>query len=62
MIKPLLFGLGLSLLAANTFAVTATVPAPALQTTPVSLAAVAKDAMLVATIDEDRAMAELLKG
>jgi hypothetical protein len=62
MIKPLLFGLGLSLLAANTFAVDAAVPAHSLQTTPLSLAAVANDAMLVATINEDRAMAELLKG
>jgi hypothetical protein len=62
MIKPLLFGLGLLLLDANTFAVAATVPADTLQTMPVSFAAAAKDAVLVATIDEDRAMAELLKG
>ena len=62
MIKPLLFSLGLSLLAANTVAVAATVPAHTLQTTPVSLATVAKYATVVATIDEDRAMAELLKG
>jgi hypothetical protein len=62
MIKPVLFGLGLSLLAANTFAVAGTVPAHSLQTLPVSFAAAATDAVLVATIDEDRAMAELLKG
>lgn len=62
MIKPLLFGLGLSLLAANTVAVAATTPAHTLRTTPVSLTAVAKHATVVATIDEDRAMAELLKG
>ena len=62
MIKPLLFTLGLALLAGNAFAVTAQAPACTVQSTPTALNATARDAMTLATIDEDRAMAELLKG
>lgn len=62
MIKPMLFTLGLALLAGNAFAVTADLPAKSAQTTPVALNVIARDALILATIDEDRAMAELLKG
>jgi Cu/Ag efflux protein CusF len=62
MIKPLLFTFAVALLAGNAFVTTAAAPGDTIQTTPSSFEAAAHKATTVATIDEDRAMAELLKG
>jgi len=62
MIKPLLFTLGLALLGANAFAATPPTPANAVQPQSATLVAIGKHATVVSNIDEDRVMAERLKG
>lgn len=62
MIKPLLLTFGLALLAANAAASTSVAPGAATQPQPAMLTSLANDAATVATIDEDRVMAELLMG
>ena len=62
MIKPLLFTLGLALLGANAFAATSAVPANTVQPQSATLTAMSKHATVVSNIDEDRVMAERLKG
>jgi hypothetical protein len=62
MIKPLLFTFGLALLGANALAAAPGAPANAIQTQAATLTAIDTHAILVSNIDEDRVMAERLKG
>jgi hypothetical protein len=62
MIKPMLFTLGLALLGANAFAATSAAPANTVQPQSATLTAMSKHATVVSNIDEDRVMAERLKG
>jgi hypothetical protein len=62
MIKPLFFTLGLALLGANAFAATPAAPANTAQPQSATLTAMSKHATVVSNIDEDRVMAERLKG
>lgn len=63
MIKPLLFTLGLALLGANAVAATPVAPVnDTAQPHATTLTAISKHAMVVSNIDEDRVMAERLKG
>jgi hypothetical protein len=62
MIKPLLFTLGLALLGTDALAAIHVTPAQAAQPRSAAFSAAAMHATTVATIDEDRVMAERLMG
>jgi hypothetical protein len=62
MIKPLLVTLGLTLLGANAVASTVAAPADTAKAQPAAGAAPARQSNIVASIDEDRIMAERSKG
>ncbi|MGI4838178.1 MAG: hypothetical protein ACRYF9_11220 [Janthinobacterium lividum] len=62
MIKSLLFTFGLALLGANALAAAPSAPANAIQAQAANLTAIDKHGILVSNIDEDRVMAERLKG